>query len=98
MPTQGIDTDPKSLRTAGARDANDHEIVQPVTEAAIMTLLLSSGHEGPWTRTELELEVSAFPLNVQDVLAALRGSGLLHLEGELVIASRAARRMDELEL
>jgi hypothetical protein len=98
MPTQRTDTNPKPLRTAGAQDTNDHEIAQPVIEAAIMTLLLSGGHEGPWTRAELELEVSASPLDVQDVLAALRGSGLLHMEGDLVIASRAARRIDELEL
>jgi hypothetical protein len=51
----------------------------------------------PRTRAELELEVNATPLDVQDALAALHGSGLVHLHGELVIASRAARRMDELK-
>ena len=57
----------------------------------------SGGHEGPWTRAELELEVSATPLDVQDALAALHGSGLVHLQGELVIASQPALRMDELK-
>jgi hypothetical protein len=96
MRAQPIDSEPSS--EAATDDATAPHIAQPVTEAAIMTLLLSGGHEGPWTRAELELEVSASPLNVGDVLAALRGSGLVNLQGELVIASRAARRMDELEL
>jgi hypothetical protein len=70
----------------------------PVTEAAIMSLLLSGGHASIWTRAEIELEVSASPLNVQDALMALRASGLVHLHDELVIPTRAAQRMDELEL
>lgn len=71
---------------------------QPQAEQAIMMLLLSDEHQGPWTRSEIELELSATPLDVSDALADLHGSGLLHLQGELVIASRAARRMDELEI
>ena len=98
MQTQGTDTYPKSPETGGEQDPTDAEIDQPVTEAAIMGLLLSGGHHGPWTRAELELEVSATPLDVGDALAALQGSGLLHVQGELVMASRAAQRMDELEL
>ena len=42
--------------------------------------------------------MSAPPLDVQDALAGLHGSGLVHLQGELVIPTRAARRMDELDL
>jgi hypothetical protein len=98
MQRQGIDPNPKPPRAGSAREPSDCEIRQPVTEAAIMTLLLSGCHEGPWTRAELELELSAPPLNAQDALKALQGSGLVHVEGELVIASRAAQRMDELEL
>lgn len=98
MQTQGTGTHPKPPRTGSAREPSDREIRQPVTEAAIMTLLLSGCHEGPWTRAELELELSAPPLNAQDALRALQGSGLVHVQGELVIASMAAQRMDELEL
>jgi hypothetical protein len=70
----------------------------PVTEAAIMSLLLSGGHASIWTRAEIELEVSASPINVQDALMALQASGLVHLHDELVIPTRAAQRMDDLEL
>jgi hypothetical protein len=71
---------------------------KPATEAAIMGLLLSGGHAGIWTRSEIELESSASPLDVQDALAALQASGLIHLHDELVTPTRAAQRMDELEL
>jgi hypothetical protein len=69
-----------------------------VAEAAVMGLLLSGGHAGIWTRAEIELEVSASPLDVQDALVALQASGLVHLHDELVMPTRAAQRMDDLEL
>jgi hypothetical protein len=96
MRTKGIDSEPHTKAATGG--ATEPHLEQPVVEAAILTLLLSGDHEGPWTRAELELELSASSLNVGDALAALHGSGLLHLHGELVIASRAAQRMDQLEL
>jgi hypothetical protein len=71
---------------------------QPAVEAAIMGLLLSDEHHGPWTRPEVEREMGGSVITAIDSLAALCGSGLIHLQGELVIASRAARRMDELEM
>jgi hypothetical protein len=91
MHREGIDSPPANEDTT---DGPDH----PVTEAAIMGLLLSGGHAGIWTRAEIELEVSASPLNVQDALAALQASGLVHLHAELVTPTRAAQRMDDLEL
>ena len=69
-----------------------------MAEEAIMMLLLSGGHAGIWTRSEIELEVSASPLDVHDALVALQASGLVHLHGELVAPTRAAQRMDDLEL
>jgi hypothetical protein len=92
MRSQRIDSRPSTTGT----EAKDFD--QSATEAAIMALLLSSDHHGLWMRSELVLEVSASPLGVEDALAALHGSGLLHLQGELVIASRAAQRMDTLEM
>ena len=71
---------------------------QPAVEAAIMGLLLSDEHHGPWTRPEVEREMGGSVITTVDSLAALCGSGLIHLQGELVVASRAARRMDELEM
>ncbi len=70
---------------------------QDQIEQAVMGLLLSDKHAGPWTRGEVERELG-YEFGVYDALVALHGSGLLHLEGQLVIASRAAQRMDELEV
>ncbi len=69
---------------------------QPEVEAAIMALLLSDEHQGPWTRAEVEREISGDAITACDALVALCASGLIHMEEQLVIASRAARRMDEL--
>ncbi len=74
--------------------------VGTVTEHAVMTLLLASEH-GPWSRAELEREVSGVdgnPMDVTDAVDSLYASGLVHLSGELVTVTRAARRMDELRL
>jgi hypothetical protein len=91
MHREGIDSPHADARTT---DGPDH----PATEAAIMALLLSGGHAGIWTRAEIELEVSASPLDVQDALVALQASGLVHLHDELVTPTRAAQRMDGLEV
>lgn len=76
----------------------DPTTAQRMAEQAIMMLLLSGGHAGIWTRSEIGLEAGAVPLDVQDALAALHAGGLVHLHGELVTPTRAAQRMDELEL
>lgn len=91
MHREGIDSPHAYQDTT---DGPDH----PVTEAAIMGLLLSGGHAGIWTRAKIELEVTASPLKVQDALAALQASGLVRLHAELVTPTRAAQRMDDLEL
>lgn len=95
MRANRIDSD--SSPETSAQDTRTPADVELATQSAIMLLLLSTEHDGPWTRTELELELSASPLDVQDAIAGLYGAGLVHLQGELVIASRAAQRMDELE-
>ncbi len=68
---------------------------QLVVEQAIMALLLSGEHAGIWMCAEVEREIDG-SLAVQDALVALHAGGLVNLHGELVIPSRAARRMDEL--
>ena len=93
----GNRTDTES-QTPAAAHLTDAVGFQERAEQTIMMLLLSGEHHGPWARSEIELELSATPLGVSDALAALHGSGLVHLQGELVIASRAAWRMDELEV
>lgn len=91
MHREGIDSPHPDQDTASEPD-------HPVTEAAIVCLLLSGGHRGVWTRAEIEAEVSASPLDVQDALVALQASGLVHLHEELVMPTRAAQRMDDLDL
>jgi hypothetical protein len=69
-------------------------------EGAVMMTVLSRDH-GLWSRAELEREVSGTsgnPLDIHDAINNLHASGLLHLCGELVTPSRAARRMDELRI
>jgi hypothetical protein len=69
------------------------------TEAVVMMILLESEHS-PWSRAELEREVAGVkgnPLDVTDAVNRLYSSGLVHLSGELVTSTRAARRMDELQ-
>jgi hypothetical protein len=70
------------------------------TEAVLMMLLPESEHS-PWSRVALEREVAGVkgnPLDVPDAVNRLYSSGLVHLSGELVTPTRAARRMDELRL
>lgn len=69
------------------RERSRSKLDQPAVEAAIMGLLLSDEHRGPWTRPEIELEMGGGLLTVCDALLTLNRSGLVHLEGALVIAA-----------
>jgi hypothetical protein len=75
----------------------DHD--QGRTEAAIVALLLSGEHHGLWSREELMRELSSSHLKATDALSGLAGAGLIHeLGADFVAASRAAQRMDQLDL
>ena len=92
MQTQNIDSG-----RCPCKDAPDQE--QGRTEAAIISLLLSTDHHGLWSREELIRELSASRLEATDALAGLAASGLIHELGpDFVAATRAAQRMDDLEL
>ena len=94
MQTQNIDS---SRRSCKYGPSDDHD--QGRTEAAIIALLLSTDHHGLWSREELIRELSASRLEVTDALAGLAASGLIHELGpDFVAATRAAQRMDDLEL
>ena len=70
------------------------------TKAILMMLHVESEHS-PWSRAELERELAGVkgnPLDVTDAVDRLYASGLVHLSGELVTPTCAARRMDELRL
>jgi hypothetical protein len=94
MQTQNIDS---SRRPYKDEPSDDHD--QGRTEAAIIALLLGTDHHGIWSREELIRELSASRLEATDALAGLAASGLIHELGtDFVAATRAAQRMDDLEL
>lgn len=68
------------------------------TQAAILHLLLGEDHHGLWSRAELHLALSADALTVNDALADLLAAGLAHELGDFILASRAARSFDRLDL
>jgi hypothetical protein len=68
------------------------------TQRTVMMVVLVGEHE-PWSRAELEREIAGTrgdPIAVVDAISELHGAGLLHITGELVTPSRAARKMDQL--
>jgi DNA-binding HxlR family transcriptional regulator len=70
-----------------------------MVERAIVLQLLRDDHDERWTRAELTLEIPDFePSMLDKALARLDRDGVLHREETSVWASRAARRLDELEL
>ncbi len=70
-----------------------------LVEKAIILQLLRDDHDERWSRAELEVEmVPIGPLAISDALARLEAEGVVHLSGEEVSASRATKRLDDLEL
>jgi hypothetical protein len=67
-------------------------------QAAILGLLLGEDHHGLWSRAELERTLSAGSLTVTDAIADLIADGLAHELDGFILASRAARCFDRLEL
>ncbi len=64
----------------------------------LMTLLASE--QGPWTREELQREISGSkhePIDPSDAIDDLYSAGLVHVSGEFVTPTRAAWLMDELK-
>jgi hypothetical protein len=74
------------------------EADESAAEAAVMGLLLSGDHHGPWSKEELVREIGSSRLEATDAIASLAGAGLVHELEDFVLASRAAQRMDKLEL
>jgi hypothetical protein len=65
----------------------------------IVMLALLSGDPHPYSRIELERELSGSkdkPIDVEDAIENLHAVGLLNVAGDLVTPSRAARHFDAL--
>jgi DNA-binding HxlR family transcriptional regulator len=61
--------------------------------------LLRDDHDEQWSRTEFETELNDVePLALSDAVAVLERHGVVVVQGEYVVASRCARRVDELGL
>ncbi len=76
------------------RSAEDRRV-----EQVIVLQILRDDHPERWSRVELEAELDHIdPLAISDALARLETEGVAHLSGESVRASRAARRLDDLDL
>lgn len=68
-----------------------------VVRRAIVLQLLREDQDERWSRAELETEIkNTTPLDLNDALHRLRQEGVLYFHGELVLASRASRHLDEL--
>jgi hypothetical protein len=70
-----------------------------MVERAIVLQVLREDHEERWCRTELGRELADFDrVALDEALVRLAADGVLHCSGEVVCVSRAARRLDELEM
>jgi DNA-binding HxlR family transcriptional regulator len=70
-----------------------------MVERAIVMQVLRDDHEQRWSRAELACAISDHSTATVDVaLSRLRRDGVLRRGESCVCASRATRRLDELEL
>ena len=68
-------------------------------ERAVVLQLLRDDHDEQWSRAELEAEVNDVePLVLSSAIAELERRGVVVAQGEHVVASPCARRLDELGL
>jgi hypothetical protein len=101
---------PRAVGAAGGRgtermrlpmhvEIRGRESLEPPTDVERAVLLeLLAGEHGLWTRAELERAVSGprgNPGNVEDAINHLCDTGLVHVFGEFVAPTRAARQMDQ---
>lgn len=71
---------------------------QSGSEAALLSVLLSSEGGCIWSVEELVRELSASRVDVLDALDSLAAAGLVHRRGRFAFASRAAWRFDRLDM
>jgi hypothetical protein len=70
---------------------------EEIAQRAVMLQVLRDDRDERWSRAELEREIYDIePLEISDALERLSREGVVHLFGELVLASRAARHLDAL--
>jgi DNA-binding GntR family transcriptional regulator len=68
-------------------------------ERAIVSQTLREDHIDGWRRTELAAELGdADPIAIRNALTRLEEDGVVEFAGETVGASRAARRLNDLDM
>jgi hypothetical protein len=68
-------------------------------ERAIVSQTLREDRTDGWRSTELAAELGdADPIAIRNALSSLEGEGVVEFAGETVGASRAARRLNDLEM
>jgi DNA-binding GntR family transcriptional regulator len=68
-------------------------------ERAIVSQTLRKDHIDGWRRTELAAELGdADPIAIRNALTRLEEDGVVEFAGETVSASRAARRLNDLDM
>jgi hypothetical protein len=80
----------------------DHHTCDPAeetkrTESTILCLLLNRTNQRPWAVEELIREIGRSD-DTTDAVASLHGSGLIHRCGDFVFPTRAAVRLDQIDL
>jgi hypothetical protein len=81
--------------------ANRSDCPSPADEPQRIVLMVLLADDKPWSRAELQRELSGSsgdPVDPSDAINALYASGLIHISCDLVFPSRAACLMDELQL
>lgn len=68
-------------------------------ERAIVSQTLREDHTDGWRSTELTSELGdADPIAIRDALSSLEEEGVVEFDGVTLGASRAARRLNDLEM
>lgn len=80
----------------GCLRASSDEQRRRGVEMAIVSVL-GSGEEPVWFLDELEREIGEDRLAFDEAFKDLQRAGVVRVSGDLVMLSRAARRVDELE-
>lgn len=67
-----------------------------VAAAAVLSALLQEGYQGLWTVADLKSSMGSDEEDVQRALKDLQASGLVCIQGEIVFARLAARKVYQL--
>lgn len=94
-----VSTSREQSAVAGPAASSVH-VTNPIQiEQGLIIELVSDNHGHRWTRAELEHELAEVePTVLRDALERLKLMDVVHLDGELVWASRCARYMYAIDL